>query len=57
MIGAVRAGEGTRVEGLAREHARLAWEDYETVMYEERASVERAPGFAMIAAGEAFPAV
>ncbi|WP_425051142.1 GntR family transcriptional regulator [Psychromarinibacter sp. S121] len=57
MIGAVRAGEGSRVEALAREHARLAWEDYEAVMYEERASVENAPGFAMIAAAEATPAV
>lgn len=56
ILHAVRNGEGTRVEALAREHARLAWEDFECVMHEAQASVEYAPAFAMIAAGESTPA-
>ncbi len=50
MIAALRACEGTRAEALGREHARLAWDDYEAVMYHGRKALETLPGFAMIAA-------
>ncbi|MDF0599403.1 GntR family transcriptional regulator [Psychromarinibacter sp. C21-152] len=55
ILDAVRRGEGTRAEALAREHARLAWEDYHAVMYDGQDSVDAAPAFAMIA-GESTPA-
>lgn len=56
MIAAVRAGEGTRAEALAREHARLAWDDYQAVMYHGRKALTAVPGFAMIATGDNAPA-
>lgn len=57
ILAAVRNGEGTRAEALAREHSRLAWDDYRNVMYSGPSATEIAPGFAMIDAGENTPAV
>jgi GntR family transcriptional regulator of vanillate catabolism len=48
ILDAVRRGEGSRAEALAREHARLAWEDYEEIMYRGTGETAAVPPHAIL---------
>lgn len=48
IVEAVSLREGTRAEGVAREHARLARRNLEYVMFEDRSLIDRVPGLSMV---------
>ncbi|MAZ17728.1 GntR family transcriptional regulator [Oricola sp.] len=50
IVEAIAAREGTRAEGLAREHARIARRNMEYVLLEDRSLMERVPGHALVVA-------
>lgn len=50
MVSAIELREGTRAEGLAREHARLARHNLEFVINEDRSLMARVPGLALLSA-------
>ena len=48
MVAAIAQCEGARAEALAREHARLARQNLEFVLDEDRSLIERVPALALI---------
>ncbi|MGR3757107.1 MAG: GntR family transcriptional regulator [Tranquillimonas sp.] len=48
LVAAIAAGEGTRAEAIAREHARIARSNLEYVMDGDRSLVGRVPGLALV---------
>ncbi|WP_127903591.1 GntR family transcriptional regulator [Solirhodobacter olei] len=48
MVAAIAGREGARAEALAREHARLARQNLEYVMEEDRSLLSRVPGMALM---------
>ena len=48
MVGAVEMREGARAEALAREHARLARQNLEHVLDEDRSLIRRVPALSLV---------
>ncbi|ADZ71285.1 GntR family transcriptional regulator [Polymorphum gilvum] len=49
LLEAIEAREGSRAEAVAREHARLARQNLEYVMFQDRSLIVRVPGLALVA--------